>query len=76
MSDRTKELQDLNKSITIFNQNQRAFIGQTAQELKTLMSILPLIKNNSKAHAQLLAHVSVFLKLASNEFDRIKSSLD
>ena len=26
------------------------------------MSILPLIKNNSKAHAQLLAHVSVFLE--------------
>jgi signal transduction histidine kinase len=61
VEEKTRDLQQMNKQLREFNHNQRAFIGQTAQELKTLMTLLPLIQHHERAHRQLLAHGSVFL---------------
>jgi signal transduction histidine kinase len=62
ISDRVAHIQALNQSIQTFSNNQRAFIGQTVQEIKSLIQILPLLEPNPTAYSHLMTHVKMFLE--------------
>ena len=61
VADRVSEIEDLNQALTSFSNNQRAFIGQTVQELKSLIHFLPLLENDPTAYSNLMRHVQLFL---------------
>ena len=62
IADRVAHIQALNQSIQIFSNNQRAFIGQTVQEIKSLIQFLPLLEVNPTAYNHLMTHVKLFLE--------------
>lgn len=61
IADRVAYIQALNQSIQTFSNNQRAFIGQTVQEIKSLIQFLPLLEVNPMAYSHLMTHVKLFL---------------